>query len=148
MDVNKAKIKISTTDAEQAMTRLMRVGDKLWRESDDRFSRWQITDNHYNVLRILNGSDEPLSQAEIGRRMLSTRANVTKLIDILEEKRFVKRLPCGDRRMKLIEITDKGGKFLQDTAKEVLSFAEEALKPLSRQEQKSLYELLGKLLND
>jgi DNA-binding MarR family transcriptional regulator len=146
--VNKAKAQILASDAERALTRLMRVGDRLWRASDERFSRWQITDNHYNVLRILNGADEPLSQAEIGRRMLSTRANVTKLIDLLEARRFVKRLPCPDRRVKLIEITDKGGKFLQETAAEVLGFAEEALKPLSRAEQRALYELLGKIVAD
>ena len=146
--MSKNRAKIPPTDAERALTRLMRVGDKVWRDSDERFSRWQMMDTHYNVLRILNGADEPLSQAEIGRRMLSTRANVTKLIDLLEERRMVKRLPCGDRRMKLIEITDKGGRFLQDTAEEVLAFAEEALKSLSRAEQRSLYEVLGKILHD
>jgi MarR family transcriptional regulator, 2-MHQ and catechol-resistance regulon repressor len=146
--VSRTKAKILSTDAERAMTRLMRVGDKLWRDSDERFRRWQIMDNHYNVLRILNGADEPLSQAEIGRRMLSTRANVTKLIDLLEDRRLVKRLPCPDRRVKLIEITDKGSRFLQDTAAEVLGFAEEVLKPLSKSEQRSLYELLGKVLPD
>jgi MarR family 2-MHQ and catechol resistance regulon transcriptional repressor len=146
LTVSKARAKILSTEAERAMIRLMRVGDKLWRDSDERFSRWQITDNHYNVLRILNGADEPLSQAEIGRRMLSTRANVTKLIDLLEARRLVKRLSCGDRRMKLIEITDKGSKFLQDTAEEVLEFAEEALQSLSKAEQKALSELLVKFL--
>ena len=75
------KIKLSTNLAEQALIKLMRVGDRLWRESDERFGRWGISDNHYNVLRILNGAGEPLSQIEIGRRMLSSRANVTKLID-------------------------------------------------------------------
>jgi DNA-binding MarR family transcriptional regulator len=61
----------------------MRVGDRLWRESDVWFRRWELTDNHYNVLRILNGSGEPLRQVEIGRRMLSSRANVTKVVDHL-----------------------------------------------------------------
>lgn len=130
------------------MTRLMRVGDRVWRASDERFSRWQITDNHYNVLRILNGAGEPLRQVEIGRRMLSTRANVTKLLDALEQRDFVKRLPCTDRRAHLVELTDDGAAFLQETAAEVMEFAEQSIKPLTRQEQKMLFDLLGKLLHE
>jgi MarR family transcriptional regulator, 2-MHQ and catechol-resistance regulon repressor len=146
--VKKAKVKIQSNISEQAFIRLMRLGDKFWRASDERFSRWELMDNHYNVLRILNGAGEPLRQIEIGRRMLSTRANVTKLIDTLEQRGLVKRLTCEDRRVNLIELTEEGSKFLEETLAEVLQFAEEALKPLTRQEQKSLFELLGKLLSD
>jgi MarR family transcriptional regulator, 2-MHQ and catechol-resistance regulon repressor len=142
------RVKIQSNIAEQAFIRLMRVGDRLWRASDERFSRWQLMDNHYNVLRILNGAGEPLRQIEIGRRMLSTRANVTKLIDALEKRGFVKRLNCEDRRVNLIELTDEGSSFLQETFAEVLQFAETAMKPLTRQEQKTLFELLGKLSNE
>ena len=142
------KIKIAHNSAEQALIRLMRVGDRLWRESDERFARWGLTDNHYNVLRILNGAGEPLRQVEIGRRMLSSRANVTKLVDLLEERRLVKRLACGDRRVNLIALTEAGAKFIEETVEEVMGFAEAALKPLTKQEQKTLSELLGKLLRE
>ncbi|MBK9314673.1 MAG: MarR family transcriptional regulator [Acidobacteria bacterium] len=91
-------MKIRPSIEEQALVRLMRIGDRLWRASDENFSEWGLTDNHYNVLRILNGSGEPISQSEIGRRMLSSRANVTKLVDLLEERGYVRRLACGDRR--------------------------------------------------
>ena len=146
--MKKGKVKLEMSDAERAMTRLMRVGDRVWRASDERFGRWQMTDNHYNVLRILNGSDEPLRQVEIGRRMLSTRANVTKLIDALEGRGFVRRLPCTDRRAHLIELTAAGAAFLRETAAEILGFAEASMKALSRQEQRTLFALLGKLLDE
>jgi MarR family transcriptional regulator, 2-MHQ and catechol-resistance regulon repressor len=141
------KVKIPNHPAEQAMLKLMRVGDRLWRDSDDRFGQWGLMDNHYNVLRILNGAGEPISQIEIGRRMLSSRANVTKLIDLLEEKKFVRRLNCGDRRVKLIELTEAGAKFIEDTLKPILEAAETELKSLTRAEQKILNELLDKLLH-
>ncbi len=140
------KVKILNNIAEQAMLKLMRVGDRLWRNSDDRFGQWGLMDNHYNVLRILNGAGEPLSQIEIGRRMLSSRANVTKLIDLLEDKKFVRRLNCGDRRVKLIELTEAGAKFIEATLKDILEAAETALKPLTKAEQKALSALLDKLL--
>jgi MarR family transcriptional regulator, 2-MHQ and catechol-resistance regulon repressor len=147
MVVKKVRVKIESNISEQTFLRLMRIGDKFWRASDERFSRWQLMDNHYNVLRILNGAGEPLRQIEIGRRMLSTRANVTKLIDVLEKRGFVKRLTCEDRRVNLIDLTDEGSKFLEDTYEEVLQFSQAAMKPLTRQEQKTLFELLGKLSN-
>ncbi len=142
------KVKITPSVAEQALIRLMRVGDRLWRESDERFGQWGLTDNHYNVLRILNGASEPMPQVEIGRKMLSSRANVTKLIDSLEERKFVRRLACGDRRVKLIELTDEGLRFIEDTLPEVIGKANETMKPLSRDEQKTLFTLLGKLLEE
>ena len=141
------KVKIPNNTAEQALIKLMRVGDRLWRESDERFAQWGLTDNHYNVLRILNGAGEPISQIEIGRRMLSSRANVTKLIDLLEEKKFVRRLNCGDRRVKLVELTEAGSKFIEDTLKVILEAAEASLKPLTKAEQKVLSDLLDNLLH-
>jgi DNA-binding MarR family transcriptional regulator len=141
------RVKIPPSVAEQAMVRLMRVGDSVWRASDERFGRWGMTDNHYNVLRILNGLGEPISQAEIGRRMLSSRANVTKLIDLLEERKMVRRLPSQDRRVNLVALTDEGARFIEETLSEIIAFANEALAALTRDEQKLLFNLLGKLLN-
>jgi MarR family transcriptional regulator, 2-MHQ and catechol-resistance regulon repressor len=142
------KVKIPVSIAEQAMVRLMRAGDSVWRDSDDRFGRWGLTDNHYNVLRILNGVGEPISQVEIGRRMLSSRANVTKLIDLLEQRNMVKRLPSQDRRVNLVTLTAEGLKFIEDTLSEVVGFANEAMNALTRDEQKQLFNLLGKLLDN
>ncbi|MBI1765434.1 MAG: MarR family transcriptional regulator [Acidobacteria bacterium] len=146
--MTKQRVKITPSIAEQALIRLMRVGDRMWRASDERFGKWGLTDNHYNVLRILNGAAEPLSQSEIGRQMLSTRANVTKVVDALEQKGYAQRLTCGDRRVNLVVLTEAGARFLQDTLSEVIAAANAALKPLTREEQKTLFHLLGKLLHE
>ncbi|HKX27297.1 MAG TPA: MarR family transcriptional regulator [Blastocatellia bacterium] len=142
------RVKIPPSIAEQALVRLMRVGDRMWRSSDERFARWGLTDNHYNVLRILNGAGDPIPQVEIGRRMLSSRASVTKLVDLLEGRGFVKRLACGDRRVNLIQLTEEGTNFVEETAAEVVGFAKETMKPLTHDEQKQLFNLLGKLLQE
>lgn len=146
--MNVRRVKIPPSVAEQALVRLMRVGDRLWRESDDRFSKWGMTDNHYNVLRILNGSAEPISQVEIGRKMLSSRANVTKLIDFLEARKFVKRHSCEDRRVNLVTLTADGSDFIENTIDEIQAFAKEDLKNLSRDEQKQLLQILSKVMED
>lgn len=144
--MRKKRAALRQSIAEQTLVRIMRVGDRLWRESDVWFRRWDLTDNHYNVLRILNGSDEPLRQVEIGRRMLSSRANVTKVLDHLEMLGLVRRLTCEDRRVNLVELTEAGLQFLEATASEVVSFADTALSALTTEEQLVLNQLLGKLL--
>jgi len=142
------RVRIKPSLEEQALIRLMRIGDRMWRASDERFSEWGLTDNHYNVLRILNGAGESISQSEIGRRMLSSRANVTKLVDLLEERGYLKRLPCADRRVNLIELTADGADFLEESLGDVQRFAAEALGRLSREEQRTLFRLLGRLLDE
>jgi MarR family 2-MHQ and catechol resistance regulon transcriptional repressor len=147
MTTKTQRVRITPSVAEQALVRVMRVGDRLWRDSDERFARWGLSDSHYNVLRILNGSREPLAQVELGRRMHSSRANVTKLIDGLEERGFVKRLACPDRRVNLIDLTAEGADFLRDSLPEILKTVRETMKHLTREEQKTLFRLLGKLLD-
>lgn len=148
MKTKTKQVSIPPSIACSAMLRLMRVGDRLWRASDERFSRWGLTDNHYNVLRILNGAGEPLSQVEIGRRMLSSRANVTKLVDLLEARGMVARRACGDRRVNHVVLTDAGLRFLADTIDEVQTAAYGAMSRLSHADQKTLFRLLGRLLDD
>ena len=147
MTMKTQRVRITPSVAEQALVRVMRVGDRLWRDSDERFARWGLSDSHYNVLRILNGSREPLPQVELGRRMHSSRANVTKLVDGLEQRGFVKRLACPDRRVNLIDLTAQGTEFLRDSLPDILKAVRETMKPLSREEQKTLFRLLGKLLD-
>jgi len=139
------KVNITYSLAEQTMVKLMHIGDQLWRISDERFSQWGLSDNHYNVLRILNGSETALPQTEIGRRLVSSRANVTKLIDLLEKKQFVERLSCTDRRVKQIALTKQGTQFIRDTQKQVIEFAENNMKNFSKSELEILSNLLDKL---
>lgn len=146
--MKKRKANIPLSIAEQAMVRLIKVGDLIWKRSDELFAQWELTDTHYNVLRILNGADGPLSQIEIGRKMLSSRANVTKLIDQLEKRKLVIRMACNDRRINHIAITDEGIRFIEDTLDQVMEHAEMCMTSLTKSEQKDLYKILGKFLDE
>jgi MarR family 2-MHQ and catechol resistance regulon transcriptional repressor len=139
------KVKIPKNLADVVAGKLMQTSDRIWKEYDRRWAPRRITASHYNVLRILNGAEEPISQIAISRRLLSSRANVTKLIDRLERQGLVKRLPGRDRRVKLIDITSSGRRFLAETIQEAVRFAEKILQPLSVREQRQLENLLKKL---
>src|SRR4030067_2870589 len=61
------------------------------------------------VLGILADSEMPLPPHEIAERLIISRATVTGLIDSLERRGYARRIPHrSDRRMLLVELTDKG----------------------------------------
>src|SRR5437763_4697824 len=132
--------------ADQVAGLLMLVGDRLGRIADRRLASWKMGESDYNVLRILNGAAGPLTQVEIGRRLLCSRANVTKIVDRLEEKGMARRRPSDDRRENLIEITSQGVKFLRETILEMLRLAHDSLSPLTHQQLITLEKLLLALI--
>ncbi len=127
---------------------LIRMGDWLARSADQRLETWNMGESDYNVLRILNGASEPLTQVEIGRRLLCSRANVTKIIDRLEEKKLVCRRSSQDRRENLIDITGQGVRFLRETILEMLALSHESLSSLTEQQLVELEKLLLKLVKN
>jgi DNA-binding MarR family transcriptional regulator len=57
----------------------------------------------------------PLSPSDLGARLIVTRATVTGLVDSLERRGFVRRLPNpADRRSLRVEITPRGLAVLQE----------------------------------
>jgi DNA-binding MarR family transcriptional regulator len=61
------------------------------------------------VLGILADSEMPLPPHKIAERLIISRATVTGLIDSLERRGYARRIPHrSDRRMLLVELTDKG----------------------------------------
>ena len=67
------------------------------------------------VLSILADSESPLPPNEIADRLIVSRATVTGLLDSLERQSYIRRLPHpSDRRMILVEITEKGRKTAND----------------------------------
>ncbi|NLJ20679.1 MAG: MarR family transcriptional regulator, partial [Bacteroidales bacterium] len=74
-----------------------------------------ITEQQYNVLRILRGyrSEAPLTIGFIKERMLDKNSDVSRIIDRLYEKGLLSREENSqDRRQKLVDITDKGLELL------------------------------------
>ena len=61
------------------------------------------------VLSSLADSGDPLPPHEIAERLIVSRATITGLVDSLEKRGYARRRPHPtDRRMLLVEITDKG----------------------------------------
>lgn len=107
------------------------------------FKPFGISPQQFNILKILNGANEPLKVQTIKDRMIERSPNATRLMDKLSEKQLIERFPCiDDRRVVHIEITEKG-KLLLNSISE--NFNEDLIKNISEEEARLLSDLLDKM---
>src|SRR5262245_52579720 len=67
-----------------------------------------------NALLVIKhaGRSQGLAQNEIGRRLIVTASNITRLLDRLESEGWIERVCGKDRRVKCTRITSKGSALL------------------------------------
>jgi DNA-binding MarR family transcriptional regulator len=73
------------------------------------FEKGGLTNQQYNILRILRGSVEPLSTLKIRERMLDKMSDTSRIVDRMVSKGLVeKKENTKDKRLVDITITHKG----------------------------------------
>jgi DNA-binding MarR family transcriptional regulator len=98
------------------------------------------------ALGILADAGSPLPPNQIAERLIISRATVTGLLDSLEKRGYVRRLPhSSDRRMLLIELTDAGRRVAHEFRLLVHQHQKAWLAALNEQEQKHLIASLHRL---
>src|SRR5450432_3962872 len=117
------------------------VNEKLNRS----FEPFDITQQQFNILRILRGAGQPLSTLQIRQRMLDKMSDTSRIVDRLIKKGMVKKTVCHeDRRLVDILLTDKGKKLLQ-TMDGLNDEMESIFKYLSKAEARQLNIYLDKI---
>lgn len=107
------------------------------------FKSFDLSHQQFNILRILNGADEPLKVQTIKERMVERSPNATRLMDKLCAKELINRIQCpDDRRVVHIIITKKGKELLHYINK---SMNFDVLENLTIDEAKLMNELLDKM---
>ena len=107
------------------------------------FKSFDLSHQQFNILRILNGADEPLKVQTIKERMVERAPNATRLMDKLCAKELINRIQCpDDRRVVHIIITKKGKELLHYINK---SMNFDVLENLTIDEAKLMNELLDKM---
>lgn len=110
-----------------------------------------LTRSEYELLVILkmniDGQRTAISVSEISNLLQITPAGVTHLINPLEEKGFIKRLPDShDRRIVLIGFTNKGTKtseaIIADVQKELIGL----VNYLGEEDSRTLVRLMNRAL--
>jgi len=110
------------------------------------FSRFEITQQQYNVLRILRGQHpQAISTSEIKGRMLDMNSDSSRIVDRLELKGLVSKRICKeDKRLVDVSITDQGMGLLEQIDQEIEKL-DEIVTNLSINETRELNHLLDKM---
>jgi MarR family 2-MHQ and catechol resistance regulon transcriptional repressor len=104
---------------------LLRTAESLWNASHAFFARWELSPSQFNVLNLLRGASEGMSQIEISRQLIMHRSNVTGLIDRLEKRGLLQRFPlAGDRRAYRVVLTPTARDLLAQILPEYHRLAE------------------------
>ena len=93
-----------------------RTYNLLIRELVRGYARFGLSASSFNLLMLLKHGEDPerMTQQAIGKRLVVSPSDMTGLIDRLERRGLVRRMPGRDRRQKLLRITPQGAKLLDE----------------------------------
>jgi len=105
-----------------------------------------VTPAQSRLLRALAHCAEPPRMADLAQRLEVVPRAVTSLVDALEERGLVRRVPDPDnRRVIRIELRDEGARVLRDLRQARRTAAAELLSPLDDGQRAALTALLAVL---
>lgn len=100
-----------------------------------------LTESQFGVLEAIFHLG-PLSQQELGRKILKTKGNITAVIDNLEKKRLVERRhEKEDRRWAIVRLTGQGERLIRDLFPRHAAVIRKEMSTLSEVEQETLGRL-------
>lgn len=104
---------------------------------------FKISEQQYNILRILRGANKAITVNSVKDRMIQKSPNSTRLMDKLCDKKLIERTRCeNDRRVVYVKISDKGLKLLD---KINIGEFETHINSITEGEAKILNKLLDKI---
>ncbi len=137
-------------EAKAAVVAIFRAADALRRRFGPLLEAHGVTLQQYNVLRILRGAGgDGLCTLELAGRMIEQAPGITRLIDRLEAKRWVRRERSSrDRREIRCHVTAAGLRLLARLDAPVARMDGAAVAALSRADLARLTSLLGPLARE
>ncbi len=135
------------SDAQEAAVGLLRTADAVRRCVATVVEAQGITQQQYNVLRILRGSHpEALATLDLAGRMIEATPGITRLLDRLEAKGLARRKRCAsDRRQVLCSITPAGRATVDALDAPLDAALRQAMDHLGATELAALSDLLDRI---
>lgn len=127
--------------------KLVRVGRMVRAIANQKFVRanFPITPEQFTVLTAILDHDG-LYQRQIGALTLKDRPNITRIINILEEKGLVTRTPdTNKRKIFKINITDKGKEAYNEVLPTVAEHWQSTVEDVSDEELENCLTVLNKI---
>lgn len=93
----------------ETVLNIIRTASVLSNAGDQLFRRFDLTEAQFNVLFSLKYNPHNVTQTDLGKRLVVTRASITSVLDKLEGKGLVERRDVpNNRRSYHVVLTDKG----------------------------------------
>lgn len=106
---------MTAENAQRLIAAVLATGDAFLRESQRLFRPHGLTGAQYNVLNVLAGKAEGVSQRELSEWLVVDRSNVTGMLDRMEKAGWVKRADDpADRRVYRVSLTAAGRKLWRE----------------------------------
>lgn len=129
----------------EAVLNIVRTASLLSATAAQLFRQYDLTEAQFNVLFSLKFAPGTVTQAELGKRLVVTRASITSVLDKLETKDLVRRTDVpGNRRIHHVELTHSGTELIERVEPVYRKQVHRALKDLSDGECTSLIDFLEK----
>jgi len=146
----KAKLKQNAafkSKAHEASLSLLVAAVHIRRQSEEIFKKHALNFNYYNVLRILRGApEEGYPRCEIISRMIDPAPDVTRLMDQLVRKGWVRRERSDqDRRQSLHWITEAGRELLGHMDEEIDALSDEFAAQVCEEDLDHLIRIASKI---
>ncbi|MBA2176779.1 MarR family transcriptional regulator [Halobacillus locisalis] len=111
----------------------------------DDIKRYELNPTEFGVLELLyHQGSQPLQK--IGEKILLASGSITYVVDKLEKKEYLERVPCPkDRRITYASITEKGKDLLHGIFPDHWEQIKQITNGLSEEEKEQAIELLKKL---
>ena len=132
-------------DVTQIVQGLLKCGHFLQRGMNQVCQRFGLKQQQFSVLNeiIWHG---PLTQKELGARLLFEKSNVSKIVKILFEKKWIRvAVATNDRRLTLLYETPEGLTVWEESMQAFKDSSSELISVLSENEQVNAIRLLNTL---
>ncbi|WP_110930283.1 MarR family winged helix-turn-helix transcriptional regulator [Paenibacillus bouchesdurhonensis] len=121
------------------------TGRKITQHLTQKFHEYGITSEQWGVLQTLTEEDG-ITQAELSRRTEKDPTNVTRILDQLERKEFIRRAANKeDRRSYLIHVTESGRSLSQKLLPVEIEFTQSYLKDFTEEELAAIRRAFHKI---
>jgi DNA-binding MarR family transcriptional regulator len=129
---------------QEVFLNLWRTYDRLRVLEDELFSRYDLTPQQYNALRLLRAArSEGLPTLTLADRLVSRAPDITRLLDKLEARGLVERhRPPDNRRMIRVVLTAAGAALLAELAAPLRDCHARQLGHMSAEQLRRLIDLL------
>lgn len=130
----------------EAVLSIVRTGSILTNAGEQLFRRFDLTEAQFNVLFSLKYNPRNVTQSDLGRRLVVTRASITSVLDRLESKGLVAREDVPDnRRIYHVVLTAKGRALIDEVEPLYRQKIYETMQGISDRECRELIALLDRV---